>query len=190
VGYTERLALWEEEVSRSVLSTQPGRFEIAQDELQSILADVVDGVRRVLADHDVEPEVGERLGCSLWVHRPNENALVNWASSDRVWRGSDTVEPIPIAWASDFASVQAFCSGSLVSFSTRGQIATRWNHVVGAPIHLSGDDDHGRLPVGVMTLASTAPEHASALGRGIAVVRRIIVPEVVGRLEPLLHPGG
>jgi hypothetical protein len=128
---------------------------------------------------------GERLQCSLWVYAPDRQELVNWASSDRVWRDPSTLEPVAIAWDSDFVSVRAFTSGSVVSYSTAQYVVSRWNHVVGAPIHLE-TDQYGRIPVGVLTIASSAGEHSSALHRGMSFLRAEILPAVLPRLASLL----
>lgn len=172
----------------TTLDTSPHSFSDGQDYLQSILADVVGATRDLLGEHGIEPAPSERLGCSLWVYQPHDDVLVNWASSDRAWRDPATLEPVPVSWTSPFASVRAFCAGSLVSFSTREQATTRWNHVLGIPLYLEDEGYFGRLPVGVATLASTLPEGRSALGRGLHAVRTDVAPEVADQLAELLRP--
>lgn len=184
----QRLSEWHSAVSAAALSTAARVFDARQDDLQSILADIVTATREVLVAHTVELAPGERLGCSLWVYRPDGDVLVNWASSDRVWRDPATLEPVPVSWTSPFASVRAFCTGSLTSFSTREQVATRWNHVLGVPLYLEDEGPLGRLPVGVATIASTLPEESSALGKGIQVVRADIAPKIAHQLADLLRP--
>lgn len=200
VSLWERLIEWEAALGRSVLSTRAGAFGDQQDELQTILQDTITAVRELLADAGFDLRRKERLSCSLWVHQPSSNALVNWASSDRVWRDPRTMEPVPLEWSSPFVSVQAFCSGSVVSYSTAEQAATRWNHVVGAPLYLDPWDDllteeergsattYGRLPVGVITLASTEQQERSVLGRAESTLRNVVLPRAVESLARLLLP--
>jgi hypothetical protein len=200
VPYSDRVQDWEAALRRSVLSTRSGVFGETQDELQGILLETIGAVRELLSREGFNLRSGERLSCSLWVHQPSRDALVNWASSDRVWRDARTMEPVPLAWSSPFVSVQAFCSGSVVSYSTAEQAATRWNHVVGAPLYLETWDDllsgverghsagYGRLPVGVITLASTEHQERSVLGRGESTLRNVVLPRAVESLARLLHP--
>lgn len=114
-------------------------------------------------------------------------SLTNWASSDRVWRDPTTMEPLPIDWTSDFVSTQAFCAGSLVVRSTERYVATRWNHVIGSPIYLE-TELLGRLPIGAVTIASTASAPESALYRGLSTLRRKSFPAVESVLAGLLDP--
>lgn len=182
-----RLSEWQSMIEPS-FGTAAGVFRDRQDALQSILADIVNATQDVLNASGFSTHESERLGCSLWIYRPTDDVLVNWASSDRVWRDPATLEPVPVSWTSPFAAVRAFCSGSLTSFSTEGQVATRWNHVLGVPLYLEDGGAFGRLPVGVATIASTLPEERSVLGRGVHVVRVDMAPRIAQRLAHLLQP--
>ena len=57
-------------------------------------------------------------------------------------------------------AVEAFCAGTVIA-QRPGELS-RWNYVLGLPVVI---DDHrwGRLPVGVVTLASTLPPETSGL---------------------------
>lgn len=158
----ERLSEWETRAVSYYLSRRQRVFTELQDNLQRLLVRVVDVVTARLAKSGSALRRGERLACHLWLFRPSQSALYNIAASDRAWRDRRTLQPTPIAWRSDFASVQAFCTGSTVSRSTSDQTLTRWNHVIGLPLYLR-DGLGGRLPVGAVTWASTMPEHRSAL---------------------------
>jgi hypothetical protein len=163
-------------------------FPARQSEMQSALLTVIDVVRDGLASAGVSIASGERLGCSLWVYRPQRDELINWASSDRLWTDPRTLEPVPVRWDSHFVSVQAFCSGSYVSESTVGHIGSRWSHVYGVPLYAY--EEAGRLPVGVLTLASTVPAPRSALAQGEATLRQTILPDVRASIVTnLLAPG-
>lgn len=188
-SYIRRLSDWEE-VTRAELvrADDPARFADKQDELQQHLSAELDRLVESLADDGVVPNDDERLGIHLWLHLPSEGALVLIGGSDRAWRDASTLSPVPINWETNltWASIQAFCSGSLASQSTAEQAATRWNHVVGLPL-FSHEAPWGRLPVGVLTVGSTLPETASILGRGLAALRSISW-RLVERATPLLVP--
>lgn len=183
----KRLTTWRNKMSRTVLTTSQTDFASVQDQLHDVMSDLVGAVHADLSDAGHRPRSEERLGLSLWIYDPERESLTNWASSDRVWRDPRTMEPLPIDWTSDFVSVQAFCAGSLVSRSTEQYVATRWNHVIGAPLYLESER-LGRLPVGAVTIASTLPAPDSALERGIATLRRVSVPSVERVLTDLLDP--
>lgn len=183
----ERLAVWEDALGEGVLRTSMATFHANQETFQAILADLLEASRDVLKGAGHRLGHGERLGVSLWIYRPATNTLVNWASADRLWRDPGTMEPVPVHWQSDFVAVQAFCSGSLVSTSTERQVATRWNHVIGFPVFVRSNQ-LGRIPAGVVTLASTASPARSLLHRAIQAVRRDVAPQVAELAAELLTP--
>ncbi|MDP3983464.1 MAG: SIR2 family protein, partial [Acidimicrobiia bacterium] len=162
---TKRLEAWEAALSGGVASRSSRSFHAQQERLQSILAELTSAASEVLSRAGHLGRKAERLGMALWLFEPTRNRLTNLASSDRIWCDPRTLVPVDVNWRSDFVAVQAFCSGSIVSASTADQAATRWNHVIGIPLFLR-NDDIGRLPVGVVTLASTVTAHKSVLGRG------------------------
>lgn len=187
VPLPERLAAWRVALQQGVLTTEADSFAQNQDAFQAVLQYLIDGIERDLEEHGAATADGERLQLSMWVYDPAAETLVNWASSDRSWRDPSTLTPLPVDWQSDFLSVQAFCAGSLVERSTDQFVATRWNHVVGAPIYLQ-TDPVGRLPVGAMTIASNLPRDRSALMRGLATLRRQSIPTTEDTLASLLAP--
>lgn len=173
--YLERLSRWETIIGRELGPEKAvPRFASKQDELQEHLAAELERLLESLADDGFEPHADEKLGMHLWVYLPSSAALLMIGGSDRAWRDPSTLAPLPINWESNshWASVQAFCSGSLASQSTAHESATRWNHVVGVPL-FSSSPPWGRLPLGALTMASTLPGDNSVLGRGLGALRAI-----------------
>lgn len=187
VPLAERHRRWIEGLRSSVLSTHRRVFPDRQERFREILVEVVGATLDKLRRTGKRLGNGERVGASLWIFDPEARTLVNWASSDRVWRDPKTMEPVPLDPKSPFVSVQAFCTGAVASRSTTEHVASRWNHVVGVPLYLD-DDEHGRLPVGTLTLASTHPHDRSILGRGLSHLRRYFFFEVQASLSELLRP--
>lgn len=187
--YVERLTAWENAISRELTPRRNAqRFVEKQDELHDHLSAELDRVRLTLAEAGSKLRRGERLGLHLWVYKPSQRALLLIGASDRVWRDRSTLYPIPIEWGTSWAAVKAFCSGSLAARATEDQPATRWNHVVGIPL-FSSERPWGRLPIGVLTIGSTLPEHRSVLGRGISRIRTLSWL-LADRAAPLLLPPG
>lgn len=182
-----RLSTWRNKVDAGVLSISRTGFADRQDGLRDFMSEILDGVQLDLADAGHRRRKTERLGVSMWVYDPASETLTNWASADRSWRDPTTLEPLDVDWRSDFVSVQAFCAGSLVSRSTERYAVSRWNHVIGFPIYVD-TERRGRLPVGAVTLASTAPSPESALHRGLGTLRRVSLPTVEEALADLLDP--
>lgn len=184
VPYRKRLPLWQQALETQRLPIDGADFRKRQRQLQELLANLLELLALQLHDRDDD----ERLTCSLWVYRPNDNALVNWASADRLWCDPDTLRPVPVEWDSDFAAVKALCNGSLVSERTDDQRVTRWNHVVGLPLHLDHAGRWGRLPAGVLTVASTAVKDTSCLVAGEQVLRDDIGRKLGSALAAVLEP--
>lgn len=187
VPFPERLRTWDKAVRRFALSTKRRAFDAGQASFRDLLVEVLRGLGDVLADNGLAPLRRERLHASLWVYRPRDDALVNWASSDREWRDPATLEPVPVRWSSSFVAVRAFCEGSVVERSTADQVATRWNHVVAAPLALE-TRELGRLPVGVLPLASTEPRATSVLHQAMPLLRTTFLPTYLPEIAHLLSP--
>lgn len=182
----ERLQEWNDDLAGSVLTRHVSTFQQNQDRLHSIMAGALQSTLKLIHRRKLRLGWHEKLGISLWIYDPAEDALINWASGDRVWRNPATLEPIPVEWSSDFVATQAFCSGSMVSQSTDQYLTTRWNHVIGFPIYIHAKS--GRLPVGAVTIASTKSQEHSVLSRGIETVRNQAIPEISALAELLLSP--
>lgn len=183
----KRLHRWRRKIDQGITQTRPSAFASNQDLMHTMASQLLDAVGDDLRDAGKATKGGETLGMSVWIYDPATETLTNWASSDRIWRDPATLQPTPIDWTSDFASVQAFCTGSTVSWSTETYVATRWNHVVAAPLYMH-DDGWGRLPVGAVTIGSTFNEQESALHRGLLTLRRKSIPKIAGTLAELLRP--
>ncbi|MEE9124189.1 MAG: SIR2 family protein, partial [candidate division NC10 bacterium] len=169
---TERLGTWTKLMRRSVLSNLGNKFSHWQKRLNELLRDMVDGIDEHFGD-TVERSPGERIGLALWTFDAVQDVLVRRASSDYLMNEPGDLHRALIGWDSQIVAVQAFCSGSLVTTPTSEESATRFNHVVGFPLYLN-NDEHGRLPVGAMTLASTKSADASLLGRGLSTLRQTV----------------
>lgn len=173
--YKDRLDRWEREISQDLLSEKPlTLFNAIQDTLQGQLRRWLNVVAKELGD--VLPS-SERLGLHLWVRQPEKRSLLMFASSDRVWRDPRTLESVPIGMPSPLVAVQGFCTGSAVVDSTVDNPTSRWNSVQAIPVFLEQPPWH-RLPVGVITLATTLPIDKSALSR--------VNPDVLGYIRKYL----
>lgn len=186
VGVDDRLEAWNLEAERSFLVRSGSRFGERQESSYRIVRNSFETAIKFLTGTGLRRMPNESLQMSLWVYDPAHEALLNWASSDRVWRDPATLEPLDVRWLHDFVSVQAFCTGSMVSESTVGYAATRWNHVIGFPVFVYNND--GRLPVGAVTLASTRPQPDSMLHRGAEMVRTQLIPQLAGLMQDFLEP--
>jgi hypothetical protein len=180
-----RLESWWQDME-IILPTGSQGFVAVQERLQRIMAKALASTKSLINSEGFRVRPGERLGISMWVYNPVKEALVNWASADRLWRDPVTLEPTKIHWSSSFVAALAFCAGSMVSQSTSQHVVSRWNHVIGFPIfaHTAA----GRLPVGVVTLASTEDKDASILHRAEDVVRGSAIPQLEMEIETLLAP--
>ena len=175
VPLDQRLHTWEELAGRSLRTDGEG-FVFRQREVQAVLADVVGVVTSVLGSAGVAPMADELVQASWWLYVPSEDSLVNWASSDRLWTSAGSLRRVRVDWQSPFVAVEAFCAGSVCSRSVGLGAPSRWRHVVGAPLHLVSRTS--KLPVGALTLASSAAEPLSCLSRGLALMRTQLLPSV------------
>lgn len=101
----------------------------------------------------------EVLELALWVLSRDGRGLIGWAHSDRAHQDPATVSPVPVVSSSNWVSVRAVCQGTIVE-SDRDNYASRWHFVRGIPLVL---DEPTRLPIGALTLASTAAAKDSVL---------------------------
>lgn len=128
----------------------------ALSELLSALLEIVHSVARSagvdLAD--------EHLGLALWGvdHELREASL--WASSDRLYRGTDDVVSLPFELASRWAAVEATTQCNTVEIDPR-VYASRWRFIRGVPLVWDGNTE--RIVVGAATLTSTTPAEESRL---------------------------
>lgn len=153
--YSERMSEWEELMGSALLRTEPTDLFIrTQDQTQAILQEAVEFIQELLRDDLGGLSSSERFGLHLWVRKFKERGLSLWCSSDRAWRDSNTLYNVPISQSADWIAVHAFSQGTPVD-AVLERSASRWGFVRGYPIFL--DDAYwGRLPVGVVTLASSS----------------------------------
>jgi hypothetical protein len=133
----------------------------------------------------------EKLGLHLWILNPTgQNELLLWGGSDRSWRDPSTLQPVPIERPTEWIAVEAWCAGIPVAQATEKHATSRWNHVIGFPVFLTsepeevadGSNPYGRLPVGVVTLASDQTEDVGVLGS--------LTPHQVSALALVVRDGG
>lgn len=184
VGYHDRLVQWERRIETTLLSANPARFRRAQEGVQPLLETWCTQVRDYLRDTG-RAGADEHLGLHLWVRDPSARALVRLASSVRLWRDPNTVQRVPIARPTNWVAVEAFCAGTTIA-QRPGELS-RWNFVLGLPVVLD-DEDWGRLPVGVLTLASTKIAEESGLAKLTPALTDAIATYLTQRAARLLTP--
>ncbi len=172
-SYATRAREWRRAVaSRMVSTTSDAAFRRRQDEIQELLSFWLSEIKAIFESWGYD-HAGERLGLHLWVRTPSaDGQLLNWGGSDRSWRDSKTLQPVPLIRPTQWIAVEAWCAGVPAAHSTEHHETSRWNYVLGLPVILhsapesvaDGSDPYGRLPVGVVTLASDQPEHNGVLG--------------------------
>jgi hypothetical protein len=184
-------------MERHLLGTESiPAFRKIQDLLQEELQEWLIALRKLIQEYGLRRSPQERLGLHLWIHKPSTNELVLWASSDRAWRDPRTLVPVPITRPTNWVAVEAFCAGSPVSMRTDIDSSSRWNTVLGIPIRLdaepmavaSGSDPWGMIPVGVLTLASTASTGEATVDRLDFEARSELVTLLSGLGSELLRP--
>jgi hypothetical protein len=102
--------------------------------------------------------------------------------SDRAWRSPEAVDTRRIMLPTRRASLKAFCERRVIEHSHDG--SDQWNYAIAIPVVLAENDE--RLPVGAITLASTAPGQDSLLTRLSLQVREEIVDFLRGVAVVLL----
>jgi hypothetical protein len=186
-SYAERLRRWQQDIDRDLLRTSsPTEFADQQDWLHEELETYRVQVQERLADAALMKD--ERLQVSLWVRQQGDSLLL-LAASDRAHRDPETLEPVAINGPSEWVSVQAYRSGSTLLADTTSNFTSRWNTVMGIPVSIH-HPTYGRLQVGVVTLAGTAPVTESVLapsGAGpeaLADIRSSLETQAAALLTP------
>lgn len=186
--YVARLDAWTASMEALLKPEDRTKFAQVQDDLTSELTQWLAGVRERISDAVAMPP-SERLGLHLWARRTADHALFLWGSSDRSWRDPLTVEPVPIELPSAWTAVRAFCRGTPIR-ETNQVSMSRWNTLRGVPVMLF--TGASRLPVGVLTLASTLPRKQSALVKIKAEVvddlHKYLVTNAAQLLAPIVSP--
>ncbi|RRD50186.1 hypothetical protein EII35_05440 [Arachnia propionica] len=164
IRYGNRLVNWWEEWSKSSLAQDHQKLQRKLSELLEATLDLVDkqGER-----HDS----GEHFKLELWVRRnPVLNReLVLWATSQAVLTDREFLNSQEIERSSKISSVVALTEGraihkdtSEIRGETPGGIVRRWNSYFSVPVYIRSAYN-SRLPVGVLTIASSAPANKSIL---------------------------
>lgn len=162
VAYPKRLKRWEETASeRWHRLDRRSTFVAAQAELHAALTEALAEFEREIANAVVD-RAEETFSLRLFSRIPSEHQLLALASSEMEWRDPDAVDREKIERPARHVAVEAFCQGATVVAALDQTSGPRWRTVRAVPIILS-DGPFGRLPVGVMTIASTATKPNSIL---------------------------
>jgi hypothetical protein len=108
---------------------------------------------------DGRPPTRERFALAMWLLSKDGRSLTAWAHSDRAHQDPTTIEAVPIRPDSSWVAVRAACKGVDVELDRDTEIS-RWRFIRALPLVL---DRPTRLPVGCLTIASTAPSDKSVL---------------------------
>ena len=152
----ERLADWHVQINDDLLL--PDDFAAGQDYLfdtmNVVLDDAIETVGRLTGQ-----AVDEVLSATLWLVDEQGATLTNWATTDRVHRNPDTIDPIEIDEHSRWVAVRCFCRGTALG-EPRNVYASRWHFVRGLPLVT----DEG-IPAGAVTISSMRPKDETILDR-------------------------
>jgi len=193
--YGDRLVDWYRSCSEDLLFglTDDVFFRESQDALSGFFADVLWQVREIVRERGHPSIDDESLAVRLWLRstlplhlgleeKPDLCAMAMIACSDRAWRSPEAVDTRRIMLPTRRAALQAFCERRVVEHSQDGR--DQWNYVVAIPVVLTAG--HSRLPVGAITLASTAGAENSLLTRLELEIREEIVNFLRGVAHGLL----
>lgn len=182
--YGERLAEWYRDCSEDLLLGLADKafFEESQDALSGFFDYVLAEVRKIVRKQGHPSIDDESLAVRLWLRstlplhlgfddKPDLCAMAMIACSDRAWRSPEAVDTRRIMLPTRRAALQSFCERRVVEHSHDG--SDQWNYVVAIPVVLK--QEHSRLPVGAITLASTAGAESSLLTQLDLEIREEIV---------------
>lgn len=182
--YYERLVKWYRDCAQDIPLGLADRdiFESVQDELSEHLAFVLDRVHDLVRGGGHASFDDESLAIHLWLRStlplelgpqeaPELCAMSMILCSDRAWRSPEAVDTRLIMQPTRRAAVKAFCERRVVEHSFDG--SDQWNYVLAVPLVLEEEDS--RLPVGAVTLASTALGQESILTKLDLDIRQEIV---------------
>jgi len=161
-AYPDRLKAWELAISERwyQFDSRP-RFVALQHDLHAALRDALDDFEAHLADTLVD-RPDESFSLRLFSRVPSRRQLVALASSEMEWRDPAAIDREKIGLPARHVAVEAFCQGATVIAALDQASEPHWRTVRAVPIIIT-DDRFGRLPVGVVTVASTASERISIL---------------------------
>jgi hypothetical protein len=184
IPYGKRLVRWYQEQGEGIRLgiDSESLFELVQDGLSNFLTEVLEQVRNLVRDRGHSLPDEEALAIHVWLRStlplqlgPQEDpdlcAMAMIHCSDRAWRSPEAVDTRRIMLPTRRAALMAFCERRVVEHSFDG--SDQWNYVLAAPVVLA--EDYSRLPVGAVTLVSTAPAHESVLTKLDLDIRQEIV---------------
>jgi hypothetical protein len=162
-SYGTRIDRWASYTADNILRLDDqSAFAESQDRLQQQARAWLKTVVEII-ERSTHLASDERLAIHLWTRDPNARSLIMAVSSDRSWRDPKILRPQKIALPSTWAAVNAFCRGVPCVWQV-DQVASKWGYIRAIPIHIE-EKPLGRLPVGVVCIASTQPANLSALAR-------------------------
>jgi hypothetical protein len=125
---------------------------------------------------------GERLKLEAWIRwNPEKRRLALWASSNGSWPESQTMRKDRIASTTQIIATQAFQNGAPTYEKDESEL-TRWKSYLAKPIR-TRDREYGVfLPVGVICVASMAPQEESTLNPTIQTNRAelMVLLDIIG----------
>lgn len=164
IRYGCRLTSWWDQWSSSEFAQAPGKL---QEELSGLLNIALEFVDEQGERH----ESGEQFKLELWVREgpASRRELVLWATSQAALIDRSFLNSQEIERSSKISSVMALTEGrvihkdiSEIRGENPGGIVRRWNSYLSVPIYIRSELN-SRLPVGVLTIASSAPAKKSIL---------------------------
>jgi hypothetical protein len=141
-------------------------FQRRQKDLNEALSDIVSVTTTALAKRrgsqkvDLSTELGLTLG--LWLLSPNGRQLTLWGATDRIWCDDSTLQSLALNPRDDWVPVKAFCDGKYTAVEW-SRDNSRWKYILGIPLWTEKTSPYGRLPIGVLTLATQTPANVSKL---------------------------
>ena len=167
--YGRRLNQWFKDATGGLpLSLgDPATFDRAQHRGQQLAAGWLDAVHDLVRDAGHSVQDGERLAIHLWCRSPARlelgrvrnvelSSMAMIVCSDRVWRTPGAIDTRRVMLPTRRAAIETFCSGRVMQDVTAG--GHQWNYVLAIPIVLGRSRGFERLPVGAITLESTAAD--------------------------------
>lgn len=162
IRYSPRLNLWWDRITSTRLkNSTPADHRETQVILNEMMTLFRSDLETTLRTRPHERD-SERLKVELWVRNPKLRRLELWGSSENISTVRDHIPARPLEVNSRFASVKAFCYGSIQRVDVPSH-DSRWQYFVGMPVVLYDDEDWYQLPVATLSIASTRDEGHSAL---------------------------
>lgn len=134
-----------------------------QERWADLLEDAVSTVRTTLIAVGARDDPSERLGLGLWSVDQDAASVRLLATSDRIYLREHATKEVPLTLDSEWIAARAVTQG--VAVEEQAHSGGRWHAVRGIPLTWTGADGADRIPVGALTLTSSAPFDRSLLER-------------------------